>query len=150
MARQYQETAGFYISEIARMMRMRFHHHARHLGLTRAQWMVLNRVSHNEGINQSRLAELLEVEIVTVSRLLESLEGMGWLVRRPDPKDRRAQQIYLTDRALPLLDQLDKAADLTDQDGLGVLTPEQLAELTNSLRLIRDRLSDLVKDKTVI
>jgi DNA-binding MarR family transcriptional regulator len=111
---------------------------------------VLNRVSHNEGINQSRLAELLEVEIVTVSRLLESLEGMGWLERRPDPKDRRAQQIYLTERALPLLDKLDLASAETDQDGLSVLSAKQLAELENSLRLIRDRLSELVKDKNVI
>jgi DNA-binding MarR family transcriptional regulator len=150
MARQYQETAGLFISEIARMLRMRFHQRARPLGLTRAQWMVLNRVSHNEGINQSRLAELLEVEIVTVSRLLGSLEGMGWLVRKPDPKDARAQRIYLTERALPLLEQLDVVADLTDRDGFSALSPAQLNELTGSLRLIRDRLSELVKDKNVI
>ncbi len=150
MARHYRETAGLLLSDIARMMRLRFHQRARPLGLTRAQWMVLNRVSHNEGINQSRLAELLEVEIVTVSRLLTSLESAGWLERRPDPGDRRAQLIFLTERALPLLDQLDAIAEMTEQDGFGGLTPAQLAELTTSLRLIRDRLSESEKDKTVI
>jgi DNA-binding MarR family transcriptional regulator len=150
MARQYKESAGLLISDIARMMRVRFHQRARPLGLTRAQWMVLNRVSHNEGINQSRLAELLEVEIVTVSRLLESLEGTGWLERRPDPNDRRAQQIYITERALPLLDQLDAVSEMTDQDGVAALSEAELAELMKSLRLMRDRLSELVKDKTII
>jgi DNA-binding MarR family transcriptional regulator len=147
MIRQYQETAGLLIGDIARMMRVRFHDRARHLGLTRAQWTLLNRVSHNDGINQSKIAELLEVDVVTVSRLIDGLAVAGWLERRIDMRDRRIQRIHVTKDAFMLLDQLDALGQATEREALEGLDDVEVHRLRSALSLVRQNLSNAIASK---
>src|SRR5579864_9035039 len=81
---------GFLLHDIARLLRKRYEQRARPLGLTRAQWQVLAHLQRHEGINQSGLADLLELEPITIARLVDRMEEAGLVDRRADPADRRA------------------------------------------------------------
>ena len=87
---------GFLVHDVARLMRVAYDRRARALGLTRSQWWVLNYLYFNEGITQSALADLLDVEKPTLGRLLDRLEAKGWIARQADRHDRRAKRVYLT------------------------------------------------------
>ncbi|HEX6012301.1 MAG TPA: MarR family transcriptional regulator, partial [Geminicoccaceae bacterium] len=92
-------TLGFLLSDAARLFRRRFDQKARPFGLTRAQWQVLARLARHEGINQAGLADLLDLEPITLCRQIDRMEEGGWVTRRPDPGDRRARLLFLTDKA---------------------------------------------------
>ena len=94
---------GFLLHDVARLLRKRFDQKARGLGLTRAQWQVLAQLARNEGIHQGALADILEVEPITLARLLDRMEASGLVERRLHPKDRRVRLLYLTDKGRPLL-----------------------------------------------
>ena len=87
---------GFLLHDVARLMRTDYDRKMRHLGLTRSQWWVLTYLYFNEGITQSELSGLLDVERATLGRLLDRLGEKGWVERRADPKDRRLKRVYLT------------------------------------------------------
>jgi MarR family transcriptional regulator, transcriptional regulator for hemolysin len=133
-------TLGFVLNDVARLMRKRFEQRARAaaLGLTRAQAAVLANLARQEGINQAALAQLLELEPITLARLLDRLQAVSLIERRPDPKDRRAHLLYLTEAAYPLLDRIFALAAAVREDALvGVAEPD------------RDRLLDvLIEMKT--
>jgi DNA-binding MarR family transcriptional regulator len=90
---------GFLISDVARLMRAAFDRRVRRLGLTRSQWQVLSLLYRRPGVSQAELAELLEVEPAPAGRMIDRLERKAWLVRRPDPGDRRVNRIFLTTEA---------------------------------------------------
>ncbi|HUK06569.1 MAG TPA: MarR family transcriptional regulator [Stellaceae bacterium] len=92
---------GFLLHDIARLMRKRFDQRSRHLGMTRAQWQLLSHLARHEGINQSGLAEILEIEPITLARLVDRMVEAGWVERRPHPSDRRQRCLYLTAKARP-------------------------------------------------
>jgi MarR family transcriptional regulator, transcriptional regulator for hemolysin len=94
---------GFLLHDVARLMRKRFEQNARDLGVTRSQCQVLAHLARHEGIQQGGLAEILEVEPITLTRLLDRLEGLGLVERRAHASDRRIRLLYLTPRAHPLL-----------------------------------------------
>ncbi len=94
---------GFLLHDVARLMRKRFEQNARDLRLTRSQCQVLAHLARNEGIPQGALADILEVEPITLTRILDRLEAGGLVERRPHPTDRRIRQLYLTADAHPLL-----------------------------------------------
>ncbi len=87
---------AFLIMEAARLQRTVFDRRVRKIGFTRTQWLALRRVHDQPGVNQSELADLLEVEKASAGRLIDKLEAFGWLERRPDDNDRRVNLIYLT------------------------------------------------------
>src|SRR3954447_25460282 len=93
---------GFLLHDVARLLRTRFDQRARVLGLSRAQWSVLAHLSRNEGIRQNALADILEVEPITLARLLDRLEESGMVERRVDPNDRRARRLFVCPAAPPL------------------------------------------------
>jgi len=97
---------GFLLHDVARLMRKRFEQNARGLGLTRSQCQVLAHLARQEGIQQSGLAEILEVEPITLTRILDRLEAGRLVERRPHPTDRRIRQLYLTAEAHPLLGEI--------------------------------------------
>lgn len=134
------ESIGFLLSDTARLLRRRFDERARTIGVTRAQWRTLTVLSRNEGANQGALAELLEVEPITLCRMIDRLAEAGHVERRRDPADRRAWNIYLTDRSRPLLDQLRALGEQVVEDALAGLTPAGREALTRSLDRIRDNL----------
>jgi MarR family transcriptional regulator for hemolysin len=94
---------GFLVHDVARLMRVAYDRRARALGLTRSQWWVLNHLYFNEGITQSELADVLDVEKPTLGRLLDRLEAKGWVERRADPNDRRAKRVCLTGEVQELM-----------------------------------------------
>lgn len=131
---------GFLVHDVARLLRVAYDRRTRELGLTRSQWWVLNNLYFNEGITQSELAEVLDIEKPTLGRLLDRLESKGWLERRADPSDRRAKRVYLTGNVQGLMRALRVlAADLraTALDGLDEGEREQLHE---ALRLVKGNL----------
>jgi MarR family transcriptional regulator for hemolysin len=81
-------TLGFLLHDVARLLRKRFEQRAKSHGLTRSQWQALAYLSKNEGIHQSGLAEILEIEPITLVRILDRLAERGLVERRPHPTDR--------------------------------------------------------------
>ena len=97
---------AFTIMDVARMLRTYADQRARQFGVSRAQWGVLVRLDRQEGLKQSELAELLDLQPISLTRLLDRLAGNGLIERRPDPNDRRANRLYLKPAARPLLEEL--------------------------------------------
>lgn len=106
---------GFLINDVARLLRRAFDQRAQGCGLTRAQWQVLAHLFHNEGSNQAAVAEALDIEPITLSRHIDRLEALGYVTRLPDPADRRARRLHLTETVQPLLQEMRRI-------GIGVLT----------------------------
>lgn len=136
------EPLGLLIADVSRLMRRRFDERARVIGLTRAQWRTLVVLSRNEGSNQGKLAELLDVEPITLCRMVDRLEEAGHVERRRDPADRRAWQIYLTTAARPLLDDIRIIADAVFEDAMAGLDEAARERLYGALSVIRTNLSD--------
>ncbi|WP_174278606.1 MarR family winged helix-turn-helix transcriptional regulator [Sphingomonas bacterium] len=135
------DSIAFLLSDVARLLRRRFDERARASGITRAQWRTLLVLSRNEGVHQGGLAELLEVEPITLCRMIDRLADAGLVERRRSPTDRRAWNIYLADRARPLLDQLRLLADELTDDTLAALDTSARDQLTASLLSMRANLN---------
>jgi MarR family transcriptional regulator for hemolysin len=97
------------LSDVARLIRTRADARARAHGMTRAQWMILVRLERQPGMSQNELAALIEVEPITVGRLVDRLESRGFVERRPDASDRRIWRLHLTPAAIPMLEEIAKA-----------------------------------------
>lgn len=136
------DNIGFLLSDVSRLMRRRFDERARVIGVTRAQWRTLTVLNRNEGINQGKLAELLEVEPISLCRMVDRLEEAGHVERRRDPSDRRAWRIYLTDRARPLIEQLRAIADDLFAQALAGIDPPEQAQLIATLNHLRGNLAE--------
>src|ERR1700735_3375309 len=92
---------GFIISDVARLLRTCADHKAAQFGMTRAQWSVLVRLDRAEGLNQSELADTLDLQPITLTRLLDKLCDSGLIERRPDPEDRRGEGASLSPAGAP-------------------------------------------------
>lgn len=101
-----QGNIAFLATDVGRLFRKRFDMASRDFGVTGSQWRVLIAVDRMPGINQGALAACLDVEAITVGRMIDRLEKLGMVERRPDPADRRAWRLYLTPSAAPLMDKL--------------------------------------------
>lgn len=136
------DSLGFLISDVSRLMRKRFDERARLIGATRPQWRTLTVLSRNEGINQGGLADLLEVEPITLCRMIDRLEEAGLVERRRDPGDRRAWLIFLTPKSRPVLDQLRAIADDMFTSALDGIAPADREQLNGLLAIIRTNLAN--------
>jgi MarR family transcriptional regulator for hemolysin len=144
-------TLGFVLNDVARLMRKRFEQRARAatLGLTRAQAAVLANLARQEGINQVSLAQILELEPITLARLLDRLQAAGLIERRPDPKDRRAHLLYLTESAYPLLDRIFALAAEVREDALaGIAEPERNLLLEMMIRMRANLIEEASETET--
>jgi MarR family transcriptional regulator, transcriptional regulator for hemolysin len=135
-------TLGFLLHEVARLLKRRFEQNARGSGPTRSQWQVLAYLSLNEGVNQSGLAELLEVEPITLGRIIDKLQMLGLVERHPDPFDRRAWLLHLTPAARPKLTQLRKLGDLTRAEALAGVSEDDTERLLKTLQALKSNLTD--------
>lgn len=138
---------GFLLHDAARLLRRDFERRARALGLTRAQWAAIAHLRRQEGCNQSTLADLLDVEPITLARLLDRMEAAGFIERHPDPADRRARLVFLTAKAKPLIDRLAEFAIETRQTALAGLSPEEQERLVDALLRVRANLSRRTVEK---
>ncbi|WP_417590301.1 MarR family winged helix-turn-helix transcriptional regulator [Parasphingorhabdus sp.] len=135
------ETIGFLIHDTARMFRRELNERMRHSGITGMQWRLLAYLARNEGSNQSKLAEFLEVEPITLSRMIDRLVDAGMLSRRRDPDDRRAWCLYLEAKALPLIDELRAASALLANEAQDGLSADERTQLAGLVERIRQNLS---------
>jgi MarR family transcriptional regulator, transcriptional regulator for hemolysin len=133
---------GFLLHDVARLLRKRFEQNARGSGLTRSQWQVLAYLSQNDGINQSGLAELLDVEPITLGRIVDKLETLGLLERYPHPTDRRIHLLRLTPAAHPKLMQLHALGDITRGEALAGVTEADRTRLLKTLQALKANLTD--------
>ncbi|MFY8094984.1 MAG: MarR family winged helix-turn-helix transcriptional regulator [Niveispirillum sp.] len=132
---------GAMLMDTSRLLRKRFDQRLRFTGSTRAQWYAIFKISKAEGMKQAELAEALEVEPITLTRLLDRMEEGGWVIRQPDPNDRRARLLYLTDKAREALAPLRLLADDIYEEALASLDKAERAQLMHLLARVRTNLS---------
>lgn len=132
---------GFLIADVSRLMRREFDVRVRGIGVTRPQWRVLTLLARHGGVNQGRVADLLEVEPITLSRMVDRLQEAGLVERRADPRDRRAWQLFLTDKATPILSQIRERADELMEELLEGVSEAEQAVLGDALSRIHQNLS---------
>ncbi len=131
---------GLLVHDLARLLRKRFERQSQGTCLTRAQWSVLVRLSRQEGIRQADLADLMEIEPITLVRLLDRLQRLGVVERRHDPDDRRVRRLFLTPKAKPLLDQGAELALAVRREALDGLSDAQAEALIDTLLHIKGNL----------
>lgn len=136
-----EDNIGTMIAHVARLMRRSFDERARSIGVTRPQWQVLSLLSRHEGINQGGLAEILEVEPITLGRMIDRLQDAAMVERRPDPADRRAWRLFLTDKGNALIDLMKPLALETFEIALDGIDQTQRDELMAVLDRMRGNLS---------
>ncbi len=115
--------------ETSRLLRNHIDQRAKERGTTRAQWIVLFRLRQQEGLSQVDLADVLELQPISLVRLLDRLVDHKLLERKPDPKDRRANRLFLTPKGRQLVDELDSLRDAIAADVLRDI-PESAVEST--------------------
>lgn len=131
---------AFLVMDVARMLRTYADQRARQFGISRAQWGVLVRLDRSEGLKQSELAEILDLQPISLTRLLDRLAGNGLIERRPDPNDRRANRLYLTPAARPLLTELAALGHDMMETVLAGLDDESNERLLGELGAMKDNL----------
>jgi len=133
---------GFALNDVARLLRTYSDQRARELGTTRAQWAVLSRLQRCEGVNQSELAEALDLAPITLGRLVDKLTSAGLVERRNDVADRRAHRLYLTEKALPKLKVLGALAEDVMGKALSGLGEDAIVGLHGGLARIKANLKN--------
>src|SRR5882757_4005588 len=126
--------------ESSRLLRNYIDHRAKTRGSTRAQWIVLFRLREQEGLSQVDLADVLELQPISLVRLLDRLVEHGLLERRPDPKDRRANRLFLTRAGRQLVDDLDSLRDAIAADVLQEIPDAAIETSLKTLVDIKDRI----------
>ena len=128
---------GFILHDVARLLRTTFDRRVKGMGLTRSQWWVLLHVFRNDGVSQSELADILEIEKATLGRLIDRLEINGWLRRDSDGADRRVKRIFLTDAVQPAMQAMrDTAADVRHEalSGLSLAEQERFVDILLAIK----------------
>ncbi len=131
---------AFTITDVARLLKTLADQRARQFGMTRAQWSVLFRLDRSEGLKQSELAEILDLQPITVTRLLDRLAGNGLIERRADPNDRRANRLFLTPAARPLLERLSELGEDMMETVLAGLDDKANERFLRDLALVKENL----------
>jgi len=146
-----RRTLGFLLHDTARLMRRRFIQKAREDGLplNRSEASLMRHVAREQGINQVTLAAQLDIEPVTVARLIDRLEADGLLQRRPDPNDRRVWTVWLTGAADAMLERIQQIVLAVRQEAQAGLSAEQQAVLTELLVSVRGNLVEVTQAEAV-
>jgi MarR family transcriptional regulator, transcriptional regulator for hemolysin len=150
-----EREVAFNINDVARLLKTYADQRARDLGMTRAQWAVLARVERSEGLKQCELADTLDLQPITLTRLIDRLCDGGLIERRSDPDDRRAKRLYLTPAARPVLDGLTRLGRDIMATVLAGIEPAAVEQLlahlltlkTNLRGAIARRASETVREK---
>ena len=136
-------SVGFLMRDVSRLMRRNFNRRAESLGLTQTQWQVLAQLSRQEGSNQATLAEALEVQPITLVRLIDRLEAMSLVRRQRDAADRRAFRLHLTPAAQPLVEEMWRLAAETRAEAMRGLGKAELDALVATLMAMKRNLLDV-------
>jgi MarR family transcriptional regulator for hemolysin len=135
---------AFNINDVARLLKTYADQRARDLGMTRAQWAVLARIESAQGLKQIELAETLDLQPITLTRLIDRLCDSGLIERRSDPDDRRAKRLYLTPAARPVLDGLSRIGKDMMATVLAGLDPAAVEQLLAQLLILKANLRNAI------
>lgn len=137
---QAEQSVGFLLVDVARLMRRDFDRRVRSMKLTQAQWRAIGHLAREDGIKQTVLADLLDVKPITLGRLVDRMEAAGWVERRADPGDRRASLLYLTPKVQPILAELKSRAAEAREDLLAGVPDTDRKALANTLERMKQNL----------
>jgi MarR family transcriptional regulator for hemolysin len=137
----YDRHLGFLVGDLARLLRRDYDRRLQSLGLTQAQWRAIAHLSRNEGMTQSELADRLEVQGITLTRLIDRMQNSGWVERRSHPTDRRAVQLYLTGKCQPILAEMQSRAAETLREALAGIAQSTQQQLVDALERMKQNLA---------
>ncbi len=136
-----KRSIGFLLTDVAQMLRRNFNRRVQSLGLTQAQWRAIAYLARSEGMNQACLAESLEVQPITLARLVDRMQSAGWVERRTDPDDRRAVRLYLTEKSQPILEEMQVRASNMLEEVLTGVPAAARKQLIEALCVMKQNLS---------
>ena len=136
----------FTLGELQRLVRAFADKQAARYGITRAQWAVLAKVERSEGLKQSELAELMEMQPITLTRLIDRLCDNGWIERRSDDTDRRVNRLYLRKAARPLLGKLSGLRSELTATALDGISPSDAQRLLTQLEMIKENVRSAIQN----
>ena len=147
LPRSLNREFAFSLNDVARMLRTHADNEARQFGITRAQWAVLARLDRFEGLKQSELAEMLDLQPISLTRLLDRLCGAGLIERRSDPNDRRAKRLFLTPAARPLLERLADLGEEFMMTALAGVERDTVEKMVAQLAIVKENLRQATQHK---
>jgi MarR family transcriptional regulator for hemolysin len=147
LPRSLNREFAFILNDAARMLKTFADYKASQLGMTRAQWAVLVRLDRFEGLKQSELADMLDLQPITLTRLLDRLAECGLIERRSDPNDRRAKRLFLTPAAKPMLEQLGDLGDDLMGTALAGVEPENVEHMVAQLAIVKENLRQAIQQR---
>src|ERR1700722_11049681 len=148
LPRSLNREFAFIINDVARMLRTYADYRGAQFGVTRAQWAVLVRLDRFEGLKQSELAEMLDLQPISLTRLLDRLCDAGLIERRSDPNDRRAKRLFLTPAARPLLEQLADLGEEMMTTALAGVDRNTVERMVAQLATVKENLRRAIQQKT--
>jgi DNA-binding MarR family transcriptional regulator len=141
MNQSFERDVLIVLHDVARLLRTRFDQRARARGMTRAQWMILARLSRQPGLSQNELAAICEVEPITVGRLVDRLEARGLVERCPDRADRRINRLHLLPAAQPILEEIASYKEVLNAELLDGVDEKARNALVDTLLHIKNKLT---------
>ncbi|WP_425419859.1 MarR family winged helix-turn-helix transcriptional regulator [Oricola indica] len=142
MKNDLRNSLGFLLHDAQRLLHKHFEARGQEYGLSSAQWRLLVFLVKEDGAAQARLAELLEIEPISVSRLIDRMEEGGWVERRADANDRRVRMVFATRKARDAFEKVKSVASDLYEIALAGLSPAERETLMHALRTVCDNLSD--------
>jgi MarR family transcriptional regulator, transcriptional regulator for hemolysin len=136
----------FTLGEVFRLVRAYADKEAARYGITRAQWAVLAKVERSEGMKQSELAEQMEMQPITLTRLIDKLCDNGWIERRGDSADRRVNRLYLKKAARPLLGKLAGLRSELTATALDGISPADAHRMLTQLEMIKENVRNAIQN----
>src|SRR5689334_8309468 len=136
----------FTLAELQRLLRVYADKEAARYGITRAQWAVLAKVERTEGLKQTELAEQMEMQPITLTRLIDRLCDNGWIERRSDDTDRRVSRLYLRKAARPLLGKLSGLRSELTVTALEGINPSDAHRLLTQLETIKENVRNAIQN----
>ena len=144
MKETFEENIGLLIHDVARLLRVLYDRQMASIGLTRSQWWLLTYLFFKDGINQSELAILMDMEKAPLSRLLDRMEKKGWVIRKNESKDRRTKNIYLSESIKPLISSMREKAAEYRRESLSILTDKERNKLKAILQILKQDLTSKI------
>ena len=148
LARSLNREFAFTLNDVARMLRTYADQKAAQFGITRAQWVVLVRLDRSEGLKQSELADILDLQPISLTRLLDKLCECGLIERRADPVDRRAKRLFLTPAARPLLEKLGNLGEDLMATALAGVVADSVERMIGELGIVKENLRQAIAQRT--
>jgi len=148
LPRSLNREFAFTVNDVARMLKTFADYRGGQFGVTRAQWAVLARLDRFEGLKQSELAEMLDLQPISLTRLLDRLCDGGLIERRADPNDRRAKRLFLTGAARPLLERLGVLGDELMATALAGVEREAVEKMVAQLATVKENLRQAIQQRT--